>query len=65
MLEEAHNFGPQVPHLGPDAVLLCVKASKACRRELEARGFCRRTFELCLTLVLTFNPKPETLIPNP
>ena len=39
-----------LPHLGPEAVFLCVKASKAWRRELEARGFCRRTFALCLAL---------------
>ena len=39
-----------VEHVGAAAVLRCSQACKPWRLELEARGFCHQTVQLCLTL---------------
>ena len=36
-------------HVGPDVLWPCFRTCKAWRRELEGRGFCRRTWQLCST----------------
>ena len=40
-----------VEHVGPAFLLQCSQASKAWRQELQARGFCPKTLQLCSTLV--------------
>ena len=36
-------------HVGPDVLWPCFRTCRAWRRELEGRGFCRRTWQLCST----------------
>ena len=46
-------------HVGPDVVGPCYGTCKAWRRELEARGFCRRTWHLCSTMA---NNTPDATV---
>jgi len=48
-----------VEHVGPEAVLLLFQTCKPWRDELEARGFCHRTLQLCWTLASVNGAPPE------